>query len=182
MTRIAELLARRNEIDAEIASIMKRPMATGHLGEWIAARVFNIRLEDSATAPGIDGRFLSARLADRTVTVKWYLKDEGLLDVSTAVTPDFYLVLAGPKAPAVSSKGSHRPWVIERVYLLDGASLMAQLGATGCRIGVATSVRQAIWKASEIYPLPTNPDLPLEPYQRAMLGRFLPKTATQPEA
>ena len=182
VARVAELLARRNQIDAEIASVIGRPMTAGHLGEWIAARVFAIALEESATAPGIDGHFLSGPLVGKTVNVKWYLKDEGLLDIPTSDAPDVFLVLAGPRAAAVSSKGSHRPWIVETVYLIDTTALMTELGNSGVRIGAATSLRRAIWQAFEIYPNPTNTALPLDPDQRAMLSRFVPKTATQPKA
>lgn len=37
LQQIAELLRERNVVDAKIAAIIGRPMATGHLGEWIAA-------------------------------------------------------------------------------------------------------------------------------------------------
>jgi hypothetical protein len=37
-------------------------MTSGHLGEWIAAQVFDIALEASAVAVGIDGRFRSGPL------------------------------------------------------------------------------------------------------------------------
>jgi hypothetical protein len=75
--RIAELLRDRNSIDAHIAAIMQRPMTSGHLGEWIAAQVFDIELEASAVAAGIDGIFRSGPLGGATVNVKWYLKREG---------------------------------------------------------------------------------------------------------
>jgi hypothetical protein len=32
---VAELLARRNEIDQEIAGVINRPMTAGHLGERV---------------------------------------------------------------------------------------------------------------------------------------------------
>lgn len=182
VARIAELLARRNQIDEEIASVIGRPMAAGHLGEWIAAWVFDIALEESAAAPGIDGRFLSGPLVGKTVNVKWYLKDEGLLDIPTSAAPDVFLVLAGPRAAAVSSKGSHRPWTVETVYLLDTPALMTALGNSRVRIGAATSLRRAFWQASEIYPNPMNTALPLDAAQRVMLSRFVPKTATEPRA
>jgi hypothetical protein len=50
------LLRDRNTIDAKIATIIGRPMTAGHLGEWIAARIFGMALEPSATATAIDGR------------------------------------------------------------------------------------------------------------------------------
>lgn len=123
MSRIAELLRARNAIDAEIASIIGRPMTSGHLGEWIAARIFDIELEPSATATAIDGRFRSGELAGRTVNSKWYLKREGLLDMSSAPALDFYLVLAGPASAAASSRGSTRPWSVDVVYLFDAYQL-----------------------------------------------------------
>ena len=59
IVRIAELLRARDSIDAEIAVITGRLMTSGHLGEWIASRVFDIELEPSAAAAAIDGRFRS---------------------------------------------------------------------------------------------------------------------------
>jgi hypothetical protein len=108
ITRLAELLKARNSIDAEIAAITGRPMTSGHLGEWIASRVFGIELEPSAAAAAIDGRFRSAPFAGMTVNVKWYLKREGLLDMSSSPALDSYLVLAGPASAAASSRGSTR--------------------------------------------------------------------------
>ena len=82
-------------IDAELAQLMQRPMTSGHLGEWIAAQVFEIELEASAAAAGIHGRFRSGPLQDRTVNIKWYLKREGLLDTTESAALDYYLVLTG---------------------------------------------------------------------------------------
>jgi len=61
LVRVLALLGERNAICAGLARLMHRPMTSGHLGEWIAARVFDIELEASAVAFGIDGRFRSAR-------------------------------------------------------------------------------------------------------------------------
>jgi hypothetical protein len=55
VARAAALLRQRNEIDAELARLMQRPMTSGHLGEWIAAQVFDLELEPSAVTAGIDG-------------------------------------------------------------------------------------------------------------------------------
>ena len=74
LARVASLLHERNAIDAELARLIQRPMTSGHLGEWIAAQVFDIELEASAVAAGIDGRFRSGPLQGRTVNIKWYLK------------------------------------------------------------------------------------------------------------
>lgn len=172
LVEVAGLLSQRNTIDARIATVIGRPMSAGHLGEWIASQVLDVELETSATAPGIDGRFRSGSLASRTVNVKWYLKHEGLLDISKTGPPDYYLVLAGPRTPAASSRGTHRPWTIDAVYLVDALALMSELQARGVAIGVATSVRRDIWRASEIYPTPTSSVLSLDDEQRSLLELF----------
>lgn len=82
LARAAALLCERNAIDAELARLIQRPMTSGHLGEWIAAQVFDIELGASAAAAGIDGRFRSGPLQGKTVNIKWYLKREGLLDTT----------------------------------------------------------------------------------------------------
>lgn len=69
VARIAELLRERNALDEEIAAITCRPMSAGHLGEWLASRIFGIELEHSAVAAGIDGTFCSGPLRGKTVNV-----------------------------------------------------------------------------------------------------------------
>jgi hypothetical protein len=152
ISRIADLLRTRNAVDAEIAAILGRPMTSGHLGEWIAARIFDIELEPSATATAIDGRFRSGELAGRTVNIKWYLKRENLLDMSSAPVLDFYLVLAGPASAAASSRGATRPWTVDAVYLFDAHQLREEQTAGGLKQGVASSVLKRQWTAAEIYP------------------------------
>jgi hypothetical protein len=122
LARAAALLRERNAIDAELARLIQRPMTSGHLGEWIAAQIFDIKLEASAVAAGIDGRFRSGLLQGRTVNIKWYLKREGLLDTTESAVLDYYLVLTGPPSVAVSSRGTTRPWCIEALFLLMRAS------------------------------------------------------------
>ena len=104
MRRVAQLLRERNAIDKEIAAITHRPMTSGHLGEWITAQIFDIQLEQSAVAAGIDGIFRSGPLQGCTVNIKWYLKREGLLDTSESARLDYYLVLTGPPSAAASSQ------------------------------------------------------------------------------
>jgi hypothetical protein len=123
--QITALLQERNEIDRRIADLIGRPMTAGHLGEWIASEVFDIELEESAAATAIDGRFRSGVLQGRTVNVKWYLKREGLLDMTDSPMLDHYLVLAGPRSAAASSRGQVRPWSIESVHLFDSQDLLA---------------------------------------------------------
>jgi hypothetical protein len=168
---IADLLNQRNAIDAEIAAITHRPMAAGHLGEWLAARIFGITLARSAIAVGIDGHFAHGPLAGATVNVKWYLKREGLLDVS-AVSPDYYLVLAGPIAAATSSKGAVRPWCIDAVHLFEASRVLRELEERGVKLGTATSVRASQWDAAEIYPIRRNTSLRLTVEQQLALSLF----------
>jgi hypothetical protein len=166
---IATLLRERNAIDARIAAIIGRPMTAGHLGEWIAARIFDIALEPSATATAIDGQFTSGVLRNRTVNVKWYLKREGLLDVTASDALDYYLVMTGPAAPATHSRGGVRPWCLTSVYLFDARQLLHELRTRGVKIGVASSVRASQWAAAEIYPRQRNQTLIIRPEQAQML-------------
>ncbi|GAA0826506.1 hypothetical protein ACFQVD_27950 [Streptosporangium amethystogenes subsp. fukuiense] len=172
--RIARLLRERNSVDEKISSIIQRPVASGHLGDWIAAQVFGIELEPSTVTSAIDGRFSSGPLRGQTVNVKWYLKREGLLDVTERPALDFYLVLTGPASRASSSRGGTRPWCIESVYLFDARRLLAELRARGVRIGTASSVLAAQWAAAEIYPRTGNPALPVRPEQAELLRLFAP--------
>ena len=41
------LLRARNSIDAKIAKVIGRPVTAGHMGEWLASRIFDIQLEES---------------------------------------------------------------------------------------------------------------------------------------
>lgn len=45
-------------------------MASGHLGEWTASKVFDIELEKSAVAAALDGHFRGSPLAGKSVNVK----------------------------------------------------------------------------------------------------------------
>ena len=171
--RIAGLLAARNRIDAEIGALIERPMTAGHLGEWLAARVFDIELEPSATAAGIDGHFRSGPLGGSSVNIKWYLKLEGLLDM-TDPGPDVYLVLAGPRAVASSSRGQLRPWCVDAVYLFDGPVLLETQRARGVRTGTASSVPKALWDDAEVHPRARCPLLSLSTDQRRILERLSP--------
>jgi hypothetical protein len=174
LTRAAALLRERNEIDAELARLMHRPMTSGHLGEWIAAQIFDIKLEASAVAAGIDGRFRSGPLQGQTVNIKWYLKREGVLDTTESTALDYYLVLTGPRSAAVSSWGATRPWCIEAVYLFEARQLRSEQIARGVKRGVASSVIGQQWDAAEIYPSATDTQLTVTPMQAEQLGLFAP--------
>ena len=178
LPRVAELLQERNAIDDQIAATMKRPMTSGHLGEWIAAQVFDIELEASATTAAFDGRFRSGPMQKRAVNVKWYLKREGILDMTTSETLDEYLVMTGPVGAAGGSHGQTRPWCIDRVYLFDAHSLRADLLARGRSIGTASSIRTELWNQAEIYPKQANTRMPLTDRQVEALQLFAPPQRT----
>jgi len=111
-------------------------------------------------------------LAGMTVNIKWYLKQEGLLDMTTATEPDSNLVMTGPRGSATSSRNTTRPWVIDYVYLFDSQHLGDELRSRGSKIGVGTSVRRDQWKAAEIYPVPGGTSFPLDVQQVTLLRRF----------
>lgn len=154
--RLAALIGQRNAVDDEIAHIIGRPAQIGHVGEWLAQAAFDVKLEHSATQAGYDGHFAAGPLAGKTVNVKWYGKREGILDINLTHGADYYLVFAGPKTAAMSSRGTTRPWVIAEVFLFDMPSLITRLKTRGVRLGVATSVRQIEWEAARIYPEPSQ--------------------------
>jgi hypothetical protein len=174
LARAAALLRERNAIDVELAELIKRPMTSGHLSEWIAAQIFDIELEASAAAAGIDGRFRSGALQDHTVNIKWYLKREGVLDITESTALDYYLVLAGPLSAAVSSRGTTRPWCIQGVSLFDARQLRSEQITRGVKRGVASSVIKQQWAAAEIYPTATNPQLAITSQQAEQLRLFAP--------
>jgi hypothetical protein len=171
MRRVAQLLRERNAIDQEIAAITHRPMTSGHLGEWITAQIFDIQLEQSAVAAGIDGIFRSGPLQGRTANIKWYLKREGLLDTSESARLDYYLVLTGPPSAAASSRGATRPWRIDAVFLFDTRQLRAEQIERGVKRGTASSVVKRQWTAAEVYP-GANPMLPISSRQAELLQLF----------
>ena len=152
LEKLATLLSEMNAIGEKVSGITQRPASRGHTGEYIAAEIFDIELEESANAKGFDGRFRSGNLAGRTVNVKWYGKLEYMLDINPDALPDFFLVMTGPKALEMTSKGGIRPWLIDYVFLFNAAELMIELNARGVKIGIATSVRKHEFQAAEIFP------------------------------
>lgn len=152
LEKLANLLSEMNSIGEKISEITQRPATIGHTGEYIVADIFDIELEESANAKGIDGHFRSGSLAGRSVNVKWYGKLEFMLDINPDALPEYFLVMTGPKAKVLTSKGGIRPWLIDFVFLFNAAELMIELKARGVKIGVATSVRKHEFQAAEIYP------------------------------
>jgi hypothetical protein len=170
--RAAELLHDRNAIDADLARMIGRPVTAGHLGEWIASVVFDIELELSASAKGIDGRFRSGPLRGSTVNVKWYMKHQGLLDTTEHAALDYYLVLAGPPSPAGSSRGTTQPWCVDSVYLFDARQLRMEQLARGVKLGIASSVTKQQWLSAQVYPPTAASPLPLTREQTDLLKLF----------
>ena len=172
LERLAQAIMERNAVERRIAGIIGRPGLVGHVGEYIASEVFHITLEDSATQKGIDGRFASGPLRDKSVNIKWYAKREGLLDINPDHLPDFFLVLAGPKTAAASSRGTARPWRVSSVFLFDSHELIEALHRRGVKIGIATSVANHLWEEAQIYPEGPSNILPLSQEQRGKLALF----------
>ena len=175
LSDLANLLAERNGVDARIAAIIGRPAQAGHLGEYIASAILGIQLEASAVQAGYDGRFRDGPLAGKTVNIKMYGKREGLLDINEEHVPEFYLVLAGPKSPALTSKGSTRPFVIKEVFLFDAPALIARVRKRGVKLGVATSVISEEWETARIFPSSSKAPLALSDQQMGLLRLFDPK-------
>lgn len=169
---LSELVKTKNAVDSEIASIIERPANIGHAGEFIAAEVFGIQLEESASHKGSDGYFKNGPLAGRSVNIKWFAKHTGLLDLNPDSLPDFYLVLTGPRTAAGSSRGTTLPWVIEKVFLFNSIGLKLELQGRGVKLGVATSVIARLWEDAEIYPELHNKQLVLTKDQCEELSLF----------
>lgn len=172
LSQLANLLEQRNQIAGQITALIGRPALIGHIGEYIASKIFDIVLQESASAKSIDGYFISGQLAKRSVNVKCYGKQEGLLDVSPHSRPDYYLVLTGPHAYAGTSRGEVRPWVIDFVYLFRADELVKMLQERGTKLSVATSVPKRYWHDAEIYPSQNNQDLILSATQKELLALF----------
>ena len=172
--KLAHLIAKRNVIEADIAAIVGRPGEIGHVGEYIASKIFNINLEKSAVQAGWDGCFTEGDLSGKTVNIKWYAKREGILDINTHTHPDYYLVLAGPKANEETSRGKVRPWLIKEVFLFETTWLINELRNRNIKIRTAASVAQAYWEHARIFPGSENSQqvLMLSKKQQEMLKLF----------
>ena len=119
LAQLAERIQRKNQVDNELAALVNRPAQLGHVGEFIAARIFGIRLYSSAMHAHSDGEFIDGPLAGRTVNVKWYPKRENMVDLTPGCVCDFHLVMTGPHSTETRTTGATRPWIITSVYLFD---------------------------------------------------------------
>jgi hypothetical protein len=97
LAELAALIRERNALDARIGRLLDRPVNPGNIGEWIAARIFDVELEAAANAPGYDGHFTTGALAGQTVNVKAYGMNERMFAINPTAPLDYYLVLTGPK-------------------------------------------------------------------------------------
>ena len=171
LRELALLLKQRNAVEASISRLTRRPALTGHLGEFIASRVFEIDLASSANSRAMDGRFRSGSLEGRTVNIKCYPKLESL-DMREDALPDYFLVLTGPRNKATTSQGSVRPFVIDSVYLFATDSLCGELRARAVKIQTSTSLLRSQWDAAELYPTTRCSFYRISDAQRAMLALF----------
>lgn len=170
LERVAQLVRERNRIDRKIHAIVRRAVVHGHLGEYIAATVFDLAINDSASAPGIDGVFLSGELAGATVNVTWYGRREGVIDLTAANRPQYYLVMTGPTGLGV--RGGLRPLVIDAVFLFDANRLFEQQRSRGAKVAIASSVPKGLWDAAEVYPVNRTGLDVLAPEAEHLLGLF----------
>ena len=169
---LAAFIKQRNDVDMNIAKIIGRPALPGHLGEFVAARIFDVELLESASHKGIDGHFIKGPLAGQSVNIKYYPKNEGLLDITLNDPPSFYLVLAGPRSSPSSSRGTTRPWVMTSVFLFNSSDLVLKLKRRRVKIGTATSVIRQFWNDAEIYPSQNNVVYQMNSAQRSMIELF----------
>ena len=169
---LSALIGQRNILEREISEIIGRPAHSGHIGEFVASRIFNIALVESASNAGFDGHFSRGELAGKTVNVKKYSRNDGLLDIVMKDPPDFYLVLTGPRGQAATSRGTVQPWTVEAVYLFEASATVERLKQFGVRIGTATSVRRVLWDEAEIFPSANNRLLALTQEQIESLRMF----------
>ena len=170
--KLAGLINKRNVIDNEIAKLIGRPSNTGHIGEFIAATIFDIKLFPSARHMHADGTFRAGPLQGKSVNVKLYGKQEGILDINPNATVDFYLVLTGPKSKAKSSKGSTRPLVVDHVYLFESIKIIESISSRGIQVGKASSILPSEWDSAEIWPETANQLLPVNAEQIKELKLF----------
>lgn len=174
IVELSKLIEQRNNIDYQIKEIINRPAITGHIGEFIASKIFAIELMTSASAKSIDGKFRTGDLEGKTVNIKFYPKKENTLDVKdkNSQPPDYYLVLTGPCSKELSSLGKTRPLGINFVYLFESNDLLHKLKKRKVKIGVATSVLQDYWNLAEIYPEQRVKSIQISSEQKRLLALF----------
>ena len=154
LRRLAALLTARNVLDCEMTKIIGRPMDKGPFGEFVAAQIFGIHLNEKAAKKGYDGCFTVGEykgepLKGRKVEIKYYTKCDRNLDMKTGEgKPAFYLVMTGPPKRDGEAKGIPAPWVIESVFLFETEALERVVAPKSDPVGI----KKELWAAAQIYP------------------------------
>lgn len=169
---LATLVKQRNEVDNDLSDLIGRPSTVGNIGEYIASKVFDIELQERANHKGHDGIFASGPLEGKTVNVKFYTKQQYMVDINLRSVPDSFLVLVGPTAPLVSSRGTTLAIFVQAVYLFDAQQLIHSVQSRGTKVGTATSVVKQVWQANEIYPSQASTTITLTDEQKTYLQLF----------
>ena len=164
---LAKLVKTRNDAARKISKKIGTPALIGNVGEYIAERVFGIKLETSRTKMGIDGKFKWGALQGLTVNVKMYTIPK-VLDINHDAPADLYLVLAGPS----DQSGKILPWCIHNAFLFDYKELMKDFKTHERKIKREMSLRKELWTQAEIYPEKRNRRTVLSANQRKMLSLF----------
>ena len=172
LPRLAELLHARNTVESNIANLLGSSVNLSSVGEYIAATIFNITLISSKQNSEFAGIFANQPLRGKTVDVQWYPRREGFLTVHTESTPDYYLVLAGPKQESSTARALVSPWLISSVHLFNASELLIALRERGVQIGSHTSVINQLWERAEIFPTQHNSSLVLAEEQRVLIQLF----------
>ncbi len=137
LVELAGLIRQRNAVAQRITRLIGRPVQLRHVGEYIASRIFHIRLSAVANQRGFDGWFCQGPLRGRTVNIKWYVSHEHTLPITPSHLPDYFLVLTGRLSPARSPPRRVHPRVIESVFLFDARDLIHDLKCRGVKVGAA---------------------------------------------
>ena len=169
---LGDLIKTKNDIETQISQIIGRPAEKGHIGEFVAGKIFDLKLHEDATKRGNDGVFRSGPLAGKNVNVKLYGKRENILDFNPKDPAEYYLVLTGPKSSTASSRGTNRPLVINSVFLFESGQLIKQLKERNVKIGNQVSITQEQWNDAEIFPNQRNNQLPVTEKQKELLRLF----------
>lgn len=172
LDELADLIRRKNAIDADIAAIVGRPAQMGHVGEHVAAEIF-WHCARAFSINEVHRRLLRHGSLGGPVSQHQVVRETGGVAGSCAQLPPGLLPSDDrTQGPAMSSRGGVRPWLISHVFLFESTNLYDALDRTGSKIGVATSVRAHLWAEAELFPEQRNPSLPLTSDQRNALLMF----------
>ena len=170
--QIAQFIRQRNQVEADIARLTGRPAQVGFVGEYIAANIFDIQFENQSARKSSDGRFRAGPLSGKTVSIKWYGRQDYILDISANAVADYYLVMTGPLSGENVSKASTRMWSVDLLYLFDAKEMVRQLTVRKSNMGLATAIPKKWWESAEIYPSVNSKLMSLSPAQVEMIAMF----------